>query len=156
MQPERADQMEVLLVEDDLEDANVTIQALREGKVPCRLTLVCDGEEATRFLSREGEFTQAPVPDLILLDMMLPKKDGRQLLADIRHDDNLKEIPVVVLTGSQVHRAILAEEKLQVDGFMTKPVDLQQFVDVVKCLRRSWLRELVLTAVDGGRTPPEP
>ncbi len=150
MTPERADQMEVLLIEDDLEDANVTIQALRQGKVPCRLTLVCDGEEATRFLRREGEFARAPTPDLILLDMLLPKKDGRQLLADIRHDHRLGEIPVVVLTGSQVHRTLLAAEHLQVDGFMAKPVDLQQFVDVVKSLRRSWLTELVLTAVEGG------
>lgn len=88
--------------------------------------------------------------DLILLDIMLPKKDGRQLLADIRHDNNLKEISVVVLTGSQVHRTLLAAEQLQVDGFMMKPVDLRQFVDVVKCLRRSCLRELVLAAVEGG------
>lgn len=150
MTPERADQMEILLVEDDLEDANVTIQALRQGKVPCRLTLVCDGEEATRFLHQEGEFAKAPRPDLILLDMLLPKKDGRQLLADLRHDNNLKEIPVVILTGSQVHRTALAAEQLQVDGFMAKPVDLQQFVDVVKSLRRSWLTELVLTAVEDG------
>lgn len=150
MTPERADQMEILLVEDDLEDANVTIQALRQGKVPCRLTLVCDGEEATRFLHQEGMFAKAPRPDLILLDMLLPKKDGRQLLADLRHDNNLKEIPVVILTGSQVHRTALAAEQLQVDGFMAKPVDLQQFVDVVKSLRRSWLTELVLTAVEDG------
>ena len=147
MSPKRADQMEILLVEDDLEDASITIQALRAGKVPCRLTLVRDGEEATCFLRREGQFARAPTPDLILLDMLLPKKDGRELLADIRHDDDLKEIPVVVLTGSLVHRSLLAAEGLQVDGFMTKPVDLEQFVEVVKSLRRSWLTELVLAAV---------
>ena len=92
---ERADRMEILLVEDDFEDANMTIQALREGKVPCRLTLVCDGEEAARFLQQADEFARAPIPDLILLDMLLPKKDGRQLLAEIRRDERLKDIPVV-------------------------------------------------------------
>ena len=144
---ERADRMEILLVEDDLEDANITIQALRKGKIPCRLTLVCDGEEAARFLQREREFARAPTPDLILLDMLLPKKDGRELLAEIRNDERLKEIPVVVLTGSQVHRALLEAEQLQVDGFMTKPVDLPKFIDVVRLLRQSWLTELVVAAV---------
>lgn len=139
--------MEILLVEDDLEDANVTIQALQQGKVPCRLTLVFDGEEATRFLRREREFARAPTPDLILLDMLLPKKEGRELLAEIRADEQLKDIPVVVLTGSLVHRAILEADGLHVDGFMAKPVDLKKFVEVVKSLHRSWLTELVMQAV---------
>jgi two-component system response regulator len=138
--------MEILLVEDNLEDANTTIQALRDGKLPCRLTLVCDGEEATRFLHRQGEFARVPTPDLILLDMLLPKKEGHVLLAEIRAEQELKEIPVIVLTASLVHRAILEAENLRVDGFMTKPVDLKQFFAAVKSLHRSWLTELVMAA----------
>lgn len=139
--------MEILLVEDCMDDANITIQALRQGKVPCRLTLVCDAEEATRFLHRENEFARAPRPDLILLDMLLPKKDGRFLLSEIRGEEELREIPVIVLTASLVHRTLLKSEELHVDGFMSKPVDLKKFVEAVKSLRRSWLTELLLTAV---------
>jgi CheY-like chemotaxis protein len=90
---------------------------------------------------------RAPRPDLILLDMELPKKDGRQVLAEIRADEDLKGIPVVVLTASLVHRAILEAENLRVDAFMTKPVSLEKFVEVVKSLRRSWLVERVLPAM---------
>jgi two-component system, chemotaxis family, response regulator Rcp1 len=136
--------MEILLVEDNLQDAYTTIQALREGKVPCRISLVCDGEEASTFLGHRDEFGQAPIPDLILLDMQLPKKDGRQLLAEIRGNERLKKIAVIVLTASRVQRVMLEAEDLRVDGFMTKPVDLEQFLQAVKSLRRSWLSDLVL------------
>jgi two-component system, chemotaxis family, response regulator Rcp1 len=148
MSRDAVDRMEVLLVEDNLEDANVTIQALRQGKVRCRVTLVCDGEEAIRFLCRKDEFARAPTPNLILLDMLLPKKDGRYVLAEIRANEELKDIPVVVITDSLVHRTILQALELNVDGYMTKPVELDKFIDVVKSLRRSWLTELVLAAVD--------
>jgi chemotaxis family two-component system response regulator Rcp1 len=140
--------MEILLVEDNLEDARVTIQALKHGNVPCRVTLVRDGEEAMRFVRREGVFARAPRPDLILLDMELPKKDGRQVLTEIRREEALKNIPVVVLTASHVHRAVLQAEKLFVDGFMTKPVSLEQFIQVIKSLRRSWLAEIILPSVE--------
>ena len=143
MSRDAVDRMEILLVEDNLEDANVTIQALKSGNVQCRVTLVCDGEEATSFLYRKGEFAQAPTPDLILLDMQLPKKEGQHVLAEIRANEELKDIPVVVLTGSQVHRAILQAQELHVDAFMTKPVALDKFIGVVKSLRRAWLAELV-------------
>src|SRR5208282_3042876 len=99
-----AGKIEILLVEDNLEDANVTIQALRSGHVRCRVTLVRDGEEALSFLHRKDVFAQAPTPNLILLDMQLPKKDGRQVLAEIRAEEELRDIPVVVLTASLVHR----------------------------------------------------
>ena len=144
MSRDAVDRMEILLVEDNLEDANVTIQALRQEKVRCRVTLVCDGEEAIRFLQREGEFARAPKPDLILLDMLLPKKEGLHVLAEVRADLNLIGIPVIVLTSSLVHRAILKAKGLHVDGFMAKPVDLDNFISVVKSLHRSWLTELVL------------
>lgn len=140
--------MEVLLVEDNLEDAQVTIQALKEGKVRCRVSLVRDGEEAMVFLHRAGVFARAPRPDLVLLDIELPKKDGRQVLTEIRADDGLKSIPVVVLTGSIVHKTLFHGLNLHVDEYMTKPVDLEQFIRVVKALRRSWLADVVLPVVD--------
>jgi CheY-like chemotaxis protein len=137
---------EILLVEDNLEDARVTIQALQSENIRCRVTLVRDGEEAMNFLRREGIFSQAPRPDAILLDMELPKKDGREVLTEIRGDDRLQAIPVLVLTASAVHRAVLQAQNLRVDGFMTKPVSLEQFIQAVKSLRRSVLAELVLPA----------
>jgi chemotaxis family two-component system response regulator Rcp1 len=140
--------MEILLVEDNMQDAGMTIRALKQGDFQCRVTLVKDGEEALSFLSRQGIFARAPRPDLILLDMQLPKKDGRQVLTEIRGHDDLKNVPVVVLTASAVHKAILAGEKLRVDGFMTKPVSFDQFLSVVKSLRRSWLDEVILPSLD--------
>lgn len=140
--------MEILLVEDNPEDAGTTVRALKQGDLECRVSLVVDGEEAMTFLKRAGIFARAPRPDLILLDMQLPKKDGRQVLTEIRADDELKSIPVVVLTASLVHKTILEGEKLHVNGFMTKPVSLEQFIGMVKSLRRSWLADIVLPPLD--------
>lgn len=145
MSRDAVDRMEILLVEDNLEDANDTMKALKRGNVQCRVTLVCDGEEAISFLCRKGEFAQAPTPDLILLDMPLPKEEGQHVLAELRAKEEMKDIPVVVLTGSQVQRATLQAQELYVDGFMTKPVESDKFIGVVKSLRRSWLAELVLS-----------
>jgi CheY-like chemotaxis protein len=139
--------MEILLVEDNLDDARVTLESLRPENVKCRVTLVCDGEEALSFLQREGIFAQAPRPDLILLDMELPKKDGPQVLSEIRASETLRNIPVVVLTASLVHRAVLGGLNLRVDDYMTKPVDWEQFLAVVKHLRRSWLAEVILPPI---------
>jgi two-component system, chemotaxis family, response regulator Rcp1 len=140
--------MEILLVEDNLEDARVTIQALTRKNVRCRVTLVRDGAEAMSFMHREAIFARAPRPDLVLLDMELPKKDGSQVLAELRADDELKNIPVVVLTGSQVQKAVLQAQQLHVDGFISKPVDWDQFIAVVQSLRRSWLADAILPAVE--------
>ncbi len=140
--------MEILLVEDDLEDAGMTIDALKDGKVPCRVSLVRDGEEAMRFLHREGIFARVPDPDLVLLDMQMPKMGGREVLSAIRGDERLKAVPVVVMTGSRVQRAVLEGEGLRVDGYMTKPVSFEQFIGVVKSLRRTWLHEIVLPPLD--------
>jgi chemotaxis family two-component system response regulator Rcp1 len=136
--------MEILLIEDNPQDARTTIQALRHEGIRCRVTLVCDGEEAMAFLRREGVFARAPRPDVILLDLDLPKKDGREVLLEVRSDVNLEAIPVVVLTGSLVHQAVLKAEQYRVDGFLPKPVGLDQFIEVVKSLRRSWLSDLIL------------
>jgi CheY-like chemotaxis protein len=139
--------MEILLVENNLEDANGTIQALKWGRVQCRVSLVCDGEEANSFLHHKGEFAKAPTPDLILLDMQLSKEEGQHLLAKIRASEELKDIPVVALTGALDHRPSLHVQELHVDGLMTNPVELNKFIGVVKSRRRSWLTELAVSSI---------
>ena len=136
--------MEILLVEDDLEDAGLTIDALKQGQVQCRVSLVRDGEEAMEFLHRQGKYARAPRPDLVLLDLNLPKKDGREVLAEMKADEDLCRIPVVVLTVSRVHQEILADENLHVDSYLTKPVDLEAFVAVVKSLRKYILADVIV------------
>jgi CheY-like chemotaxis protein len=136
--------MEILLIEDDLEDAGLTIEALRKGEVPCRISLVRDGEEAMDFLHRKAMYRRAPQPDLILLDLNLPKKSGREVLAEVRGDDRLSIVPVVVLTSSHTHQDILQSENLRVESYLTKPVDLEQFYSVVKSLRKYMLADVML------------
>jgi CheY-like chemotaxis protein len=138
--------MEVLLVEDDLEDAGLTIETLREGKVPCRVSLVRDGDEALAFLRREAHFARVPRPDVVLLDMQMPKKDGRAVLSEIRCDPRLSQIPVVVLTASRTHAEILKEENLRAENFLTKPVDREHFLGVLKSLRKFLLSDVILPA----------
>lgn len=145
-QPAVMGMMEILVVEDNLEDARLTIEALKQKDVHCQIQLVFDGEEALDFLHGNGIFARAPLPDLILLDMELPKKSGQSLLAEIRADQRLRDIPVIVLTASLVHKAVLQAQDLRVDGFMTKPVSWEQFVGAVKSLRKSWFEALVLPA----------
>lgn len=136
--------MEILLVEDDLEDAGLTIDALRAGEVPCRISLVRDGEEALEFLYQHGKFRRAPRPDLILLDLQLPKIDGREVLQKIKPDENLQGIPVVVLTASRTHQEILQSENLHVESYLNKPIDLAEFSRVVKSLRKYMLADVLL------------
>ncbi len=147
MSRDAVDRMEILLVEDNLEDANGTIQALKWGRVQCRVSLVCDGEEAISFLYRKGEFAQAPTPNLILLDMQLPEEEGQHVLADLRANEELKDIPVVVLAGSLDRQASLHIQELHVGGLMSKPVELNKFIGVIKSRRRSWLAELVQCSI---------
>ena len=147
MSRDAVDRMEILLVEDNLEDANGTIQALKWGRVQCRVSLVCDGEEAISFLYRKGEFAQAPTPNLILLDMQLPEEEGQHVLADLRANEELKDIPVVVLAGSLDRQASLHVQELHVGGLMSKPVELNKFIGVIKSRRRSWLAELVQCSI---------
>jgi two-component system response regulator len=136
--------MEILLVEDDLEDAGSTIEALHTSDIPCRISLVRDGEEAMEFLLRQERYRRAPQPDLILLDLNLPKKDGRQVLAEIKDHERLGRIPVVVLTASQTHQQILKAENLRVESYLIKPVNLEDFIGVVKSLRKDLLADVVL------------
>lgn len=137
--------MEILLVEDSLPDACAAIEALKEGKVQHRLTLVRDGVEAMEFLHREGKFAQAPRPDLILLDLQLPKKDGREVLREVKGDYDLKNIALVVLTASRDEQDVLQSELLHVDAYVTKPVDLPKFLTLVRQLHKAyWLADVIL------------
>jgi two-component system, chemotaxis family, response regulator Rcp1 len=136
--------MEILMVEDDLEDAGMTIEALRSGEVPCRISLVCDGDEALEFLFQRGKFRRAPRPDLVLLDLQLPKVDGREVLTKVRADEGLQRIPVVVLTSSLTHLKILQSENLRVESYLNKPIDLAEFSRVVKSLRKYMLADVLL------------
>lgn len=136
--------MEILLVEDDLDDAGSTIDVLRQGDVPCRISLVRDGEEAMDFLMRRDHFRRAPQPDIILLDLNLPKKSGREVLAEVKADRRLARVPVVVLTASTVHQQFLQTEGLHVESYLVKPIDRQQFSAVMKLLRKDMLSDVVL------------
>jgi CheY-like chemotaxis protein len=136
--------MEILLVEDSLLDARVTIDALRQGQIHHRLTLVRDGEEALEFLRRAGRFASVPRPDLILLDLMLPKRTGTEVLAEIRREKQLRDIPVVVLTASSAREDEIACEEMQVDSYIIKPVNPQKFLEVVRQLKRFWLDDIVI------------
>jgi CheY-like chemotaxis protein len=134
-----ADSVQILLVEDSPGDVRLTQEALREAKITNDLHVVGDGEEAMRFLHRQGGFSKAPRPDLILLDLNLPRKDGREVLAELKHDPELGRIPVVVLTTSSAEQDILDSYDLRVSSYITKPLDLNQFMSVVRSIEGFWL-----------------
>ncbi len=131
--------IEILLVEDSPGDVTLTIEALRDAKVANNLHVARDGEEAIRFLKREGEFEDVPRPDLMLLDLNMPKKGGREVLAEMRADDRFKKIPVVVLTTSQSEDDVAAVYDLAANCYVAKPVDLDQFLEVVRAIDDFWL-----------------
>ncbi len=139
--------MEILLVEDNLGDARLTREALKEGKVYNNLHWVKDGVEALEFLHRRGKHKNAPRPDIILLDLNLPKKDGREVLQEIKEDNLLKRIPVVILTTSKAEEDVLRTYALHANCYVTKPVDLEQFIKVVRSIDNFWLT--VVTLPDG-------
>jgi CheY-like chemotaxis protein len=129
---------EILLVEDNPGDARLTRETWKESKLLNHLSVVADGVEAMAFLRREGKYVNAAHPDLILLDLNLPKKDGREVLAEIKADEQLRRIPVVVLTTSNAEQDILKTYELHANCYITKPVDLEQFSAVVKALTEFW------------------
>ena len=131
--------IEILLVEDNPADVRLTTEALKEEKIYNNLYVASDGVEAIAFLRREGKFVKAVRPDLILLDLNLPKKDGREVLAEMKADDNLKTIPVVVLTVSKSEEDILKSYNLHANCYITKPVDLNQFMKVIRSVQEFWL-----------------
>ena len=131
--------IKILLVEDNPGDVRLTKEALKEAKVRNQLSVVEDGVAAMEFLRREGGHADAERPDLILLDLNLPKKDGREVLEEIKQDDDLKRIPVVVLTTSRAEEDILKSYNLHANCYVTKPVDLDQFINIVKSIEDFWL-----------------
>jgi CheY-like chemotaxis protein len=136
--------IEILLVEDNPGDVRLTVEGLNEGKVRNNLHVARDGVEALAFLRRQGQFADAVRPDLILLDLNLPRKDGREVLADIKADPQLRTIPVVVLTTSRAEQDVLHSYELQANCYITKPVDLEQFITVVKSIEDFWLTIVTL------------
>ncbi len=130
--------IQILLVEDNPGDVRLTEEALKEGKVLNSLNVVEDGIEALSFLRKEGNYADVETPDIILLDLNLPKMDGRELLAAIKSDENLRRIPVVVLTTSKADEDILNAYNLHANCYITKPVDMDQFIEVVKCIENFW------------------
>ena len=133
--------IEVLLIEDNADDAALTIRALEQAKVRNRVRLAVTGLEALAMLRRrEGPYADAPRPDLILLDLNLPAKDGREVLAEIKVDDELRDIPVVVVTGSQASADIVQAYRLHANAYVTKPIDAKAFLEAVNSIERFWLQ----------------
>ena len=131
--------LQVLLVEDSLGDVRLTQEAFKEAKVHIDLHIASDGEEAMAFLGREGKYADAPRPDLVLLDLNLPRKDGRTVLAEIKGNPDIQSIPVVVLTTSAADEDVLKTYMLHANCYITRPVDLQGFLKVVKSIDGFWL-----------------
>jgi len=136
--------VEILLVEDNPGDHRLTQEALREGKVYNNLHWVQDGVDALDFLKRRGKHAHAPRPDIILLDLNLPKMDGREVLSEIKGDEELRTIPVVVLTTSKAEEDVLRSYDLHANCYVTKPVDLDKFIVVVQSIDRFWLTVVTL------------
>ncbi len=145
--PTTARPMEILMVEDSLTFARITMMALRQGKIEHRLTWLTDGQEALEFLHQCGKYRRSPRPDLILLDLGLPKIDGREVLADIKSDDKLRCIPVVVMTVSTSEADRIESERLDVEAYLTKPVDLGKFLELVTDLSEYWHEDMIVPTV---------
>jgi two-component system response regulator len=141
---QRIQPVDILLVEDSPADVRLTREALHEAKVMNQLHVVKDGMEALLFLRRQGEYAASPRPHLILLDLNLPKKDGREVLAEIKQDEDLKRIPVVVLTTSKAEEDIVRTYNLHANAYITKPVDLTKFFEVIRALEEFWLAVVTL------------
>jgi len=138
--------IEILLVEDNPEDAALTIETLQEGRIRNRITLVEDGVLAMDFLRRIGPYADAQRPDLILLDLQLPRKNGREVLMEIKEDRELKRIPVVIMTTSSAEQDIFESYNLHANCYLTKPVELDEFIDVVHRIEDFWLTIVKLPA----------
>jgi CheY-like chemotaxis protein len=132
------------MVEDNPGDVRLTVEALKEGKVRNNLHTVADGEEAMKFLRRQDDYAKSPRPDLVLLDLNLPKKNGREVLAEIKADPDLKRIPVVILTVSEAEQDIIKSYNLHANCYITKPVNLEQFIQVVRSIEDFWLTIVML------------
>ena len=137
---------DILMVEDNPADVRLTQEAFRNGKIRNTLSVARDGVEAIDYLRRRGRFPDAPRPDLILLDLNLPRKNGREVLAEIKADPSLMRIPVVVLTTSRAENDVLKTYALHANCYVVKPADLDEFIDVVKSIEHFWLKAATLPA----------
>jgi len=140
--------IEILLVEDSPSDTALTKEALEAGKIANILNCVEDGVEAMDYLKKRGKFANSRRPDLIMLDLNLPKKDGREVLRELKSDESLKTIPIIVLTTSRADKDILQSYQLNANCYITKPVDFKQFIDVVKTIEKFWLTVVTLPPKD--------
>ena len=131
--------MEILLVEDNPGDIRLTQEAFRDGKIANNMSVVTDGVEAMTFLHQENEYADAPRPDIILLDLNLPKKDGREVLAELKQDPDLRRIPVIVLTTSKAEQDILNSYDMHANCYIAKPIDLEEFIKLVEGIGDFWL-----------------
>ncbi len=133
-----ASAVDILLVEDNPGDVRLTKEALKDAKVLNEIYVAKDGVEAMEFLNKKGKFAEAPTPDMILLDLNLPRKDGREVLAEVKKDPKLKHIPVIVLTTSKADEDIIKTYNLHANAYITKPVDLNRFVEIIHALEEFW------------------
>jgi two-component system, chemotaxis family, response regulator Rcp1 len=147
-----AEPIEILLVEDNLGDARLATEALKENKVRNNLYHVEDGVEAMRFLHRQAEYADVPLPDLILLDLNLPRKDGREVLAEIKEDPELRLVPVVVLTTSEAERDLVKTYDLHANAYVVKPIDLDRFIEVVEAIENFWFTIVKLPQVNSRKS----
>ncbi len=138
--------IEILMVEDNPVDVLVTREALKQGRIMNNLSVAEDGEEALDFLFRTGQFSAAPRPDLILLDLNLPKKDGREILTELKNNPDLRSIPVVILTTSQAEEDVLRSYDCGANCFIVKPVDLEQFTSTIRSIEDFWFSIVKLPA----------
>lgn len=136
--------IEILLVEDSATDVMLAKEALAEGKITNHLSVVKDGVEAMAFLHQEGEYSGVPRPDLILLDLNMPRKDGREVLSEVKADENLKQIPVIILTTSKAEQDVLNAYGLHANCYISKPVDFEQFTNVVRVIDQFWFTVVML------------
>jgi len=136
--------IDILLVEDSPADVRLTREALKEAKIVNMLHVAPDGMSAMAYLHKHGQYANNPSPDLILLDLNLPKKDGREVLAEIKQHENLKRIPVVVLTTSRAEEDVVRSYNLHANAYVTKPVDLKQFLEVIRAIEAFWLAVVTL------------
>jgi two-component system, chemotaxis family, response regulator Rcp1 len=131
--------MEILLVEDNPGDVLLTQEAFREGRFKYHLSTVVDGEQALAFLRRQAPYERAPRPDVVLLDLNLPRKDGRELLAEVKEDRNLRHIPVIVLTTSEAEQDVLSAYNLHANCYLTKPIEVNEFIRKIRSLEDFWM-----------------
>lgn len=136
--------VEILLVEDSPSDADLAMEALQESKVQTCVHVVEDGVEAIAFVRQQGEYADKPRPDLILLDLNLPRKDGREVLAELKADPDFATIPIIVLTTSAADEDILSSYRLHANCYITKPVDFEQFMDIARAIENFWLAAVQL------------